>query len=283
MINKKLLLASVVTIAISGCSFEYVPPATKGKVLTTSGYNPETLPPGKYTLWGRDKLILLKTNTNTYKEQVKVILQDKLSLMVDVRFRGRISGTDSVVNSMFNDIAAGSDSVVEFNEVYSIYGKMVVRNKVREIISQYTVEDVHKNYSRLSKEIGKAIVIGLKGTPLEVSDVSLGDIEYPKVVTDAVEAAKERDLAIKKEEAQSKINLTKKKNERLLAEADYQIQITKAKAVRDSNKIMGENLTPALLTLKNIEMLKSLSGNANAVYLPYEALDTTGASVKMFK
>ena len=278
-----MITLAVATIGLQACSFEYIPPASKGKVLTTSGYNPETLEPGKYTLWGRDKMIILKTNTNTYRERVHVILQDKLKLIVDVRFRGRISGSDHVISSMFNDISAGEDDIVEFNEVYNIYGKMVVRNKTREIISQYTVEDVHKNYARLSKEIGSAVIKGLQGTPIEVSDVALGEIEYPKVVTDAVEAAKERDLAIKKEEGQARIDLTKKKNERLLAEADYQIKLTRAKAIRDSNKIIGEGITPALLKLRSLEVQEIMAENKSAVFMPYEAFGSTGAQVRMFK
>lgn len=278
-----LITMSASTLFLGACSFEYIPPASKGKVLTTSGYNPETLEPGKYTLWGRDKMIILKTNTNTYREKVNVILQDKLKLSVDVRFRGRIAGSDKIVSSMFNDISAGEDDIVEFNEVYNIYGKMVVRNKTREIISQYTVEDVHKNYARLSKEVGAAVVKGLGGTPIEVSDVALGEIDYPKVVTDAVEAAKERDLAIKKEEGQARIDLTKKKNERLLAEADYQIKLTRAKAIRDSNKIIGEGVTPELLKLRALEVQEIMAENKSAVFMPYEAFGSTGAQVRMYK
>ncbi len=278
----KLLFIGVAVSILSACSFEYIPPASKGKVLTSSGYDPEVLPPGKYTLWGRDKMIILQTNTNTYKESVKVILQDKLTLTADVRFRGRISGAESVISSMFNDISAGDDDIVIFNEVYSIYGRMVVRNKTREILSQYNVEDVHKNYARLSKEVGQAIQSGLKNAPISVSDVTLGEIAYPKVVTQAVNAAKERDLAIKKEEAQAKINLTKKKNERLLAEADYQIKITKAKAIRDSNKIIGEGITDALLKLRSLEVQEVMAENKSAVFMPYEAFSSEGAKVRMY-
>lgn len=276
-------LAIVAVMTIQGCSLEYIPPASKGKILSTSGYNPETLEPGKYTLFGRDQMILLKTNTNTYREEVKVILDDKLTLDVDVRFRGRISGSDSIINSMFNDIEAGEDNTVEFNEVYNIYGRMIVRNKTREILSQYSVEDVHKNYARLSKEIGKAIQDGLKATPIEVSDVALGNIKYPEVVTAAVNSAKERDLAIKKEEAQAKIDLTKKKNERLLAEADYQIKLTKAKSIRDSNKIIGEGITEALLKLRALEVQEAMAENKSAVFMPYEAFTSPGAQVRMYK
>ena len=278
----KTIMLLVMILSVSACSFEYIPPASKGKVLTTSGYNPETLNPGKYTLFGRDKMIILKTNTNTYKESVKVILDDKLTLRVDVRFRGRIAGSDKIIDSMFNDIEAGEDAVVEFNEVYRIYGQAVVRNKTREILSKYTVEDVHKNYSRLSVEIGALIVKSLKGTPIEVSDVNLGDIQYPKVVTDAVEQAKERDLSIKKEEAQAKINLTKKKNERLLAEADYQIKLTRAKAIRDSNKIIGEGITEALLKLRALEVQERMADNKSAVFVPYEALGSFGLQNRIY-
>ena len=278
----KILLLVAFALSVSACSFEVVPPATKGKILTTSGYEPDVLAPGNYTMWGRDKLVILETNTNTYSESVSVVLADKLTLKVDVRFRGRIAGDTKVINSMFNDIAAGEDRTVSFNEVYRVYGKMTVRNKTREIVSQYTVEDVHKNYGRLSKQIGSVLTTALKGTPLEISDIALGDIKYPEVVSKAVEAAKDRELSIAKEEAQASIDLVKKKNERLLTEADYQIKITKAKAIRDANKIMGEGITPSLIAIKRIEMLSELADNSNVVYMPVEGMSGLGAQVRMY-
>lgn len=267
----------------SGCSFEIVPPANKGKILGTAGYQAGVLQPGKYTLWGRDKLITLQTNTQTYRENVNVVLSDKLSLNVDVRFRGRISGSEKVIDSMFNDIIAGDDNLIVFDDVYKIYGQMVVRNVAREVIGAYSVEDVHKNYNRLSKEIGASILNRLKGTPLEVSDLTLGNIGYPDVVTKAINAAKERDLSIKKEEAQAKIDLVKKKNERALAKADYDIEITRAKTIRDSNKILGSSITPQLLDLKRLEALKLMAKNQRAVFMPVEAMTSVGAQVRMFQ
>lgn len=278
----KIGLLLLVFIAIQGCSMETVPPASKGKVLTTSGYSPDVLEPGKYTLWGRDKLIILQTNTNTYKEIVNVVLQDKLTLQAEIRFRGRIAGNVKVVNSMFNDVVAGDDNVVTFNEVYAVYGRMAVRNKTREIISKYSVEDVHKNYARLSGEIGVVLQTALKGTPLEISDIALGNIKYPDVVSDAVNQAKERELAIKKEQAQAEIELTKKKNEKLLAEADYQIKITKARAIRDSNKIIGQGITSALLKLRALEVQEKMAENKAAVFMPYDAMKSVGANVRMY-
>lgn len=277
-----LLLVFVLLSTLTACGWDTVPPTAKGKILTTAGYSPDILEPGKYTLWGRDEMVLLQTNTNTFKETVKVVLADKLTLTAEVRFRGRIAGTQNVLNAMFNDVVPGGDAMVSFSEVYAVYGRMAVRNKTREIISQYSVEDVHKNYSRLSGEISKSLSVALENTPLEISDIALGDIAYPSVVTDAINAAKERNLAIAKQEAQAEIDLTKKKNERLLAEADYQIQITRAKAIRDKNKIIGEGVTSELIELRRLEVLEKMAENESAVFMPVEAMSSTGAQMRMF-
>lgn len=279
---KNFGLVCIIALFLCSCGWDTVPPTAKGKVLTTNGYNPEILEPGKYTLWGRDELILLQTNTATYKENVSVILQDKLTLTAEVRFRGRIAGSQSVINSMFNDITPGEDRTVSFDDVYSVYGQMAIRNKTREILSKYNVEDVHKNYARLSGEIAKVLVVALKNTPLEISEITLGNIAYPKVVTDAINIAKERSMAIEKEEAQAAIDLTKKKNERLLEEANYQIEITKAKAIRDKNKIIGEGITPELIQLRRLEVLEKMAENKSAVFMPIEGMMSQGAQMRMF-
>lgn len=269
--------------SLSACGWNTVPPTYKGKILTTSGYNQDILEPGKYTTWGRDEMVLIQTNTATYKEDVDVVLSDKLTLQAEVRFRGRINGSVKVLNAMFNDITPGDDKVVSFQEVYNVYGRMAVRNKTREIISKYNVEEVHKNYGRLSGEIGVVLQEVLANTPLQISDIAMGSIQYPEVVTAAINAAKERKMAIEKEQAQAEIQLTKKKNERLLAEAQYQIEITNAKAIRDKNKIIGEGVTPELIELRRLEVLEKMAENDSAVFMPVEAMSSTGAQVRMFQ
>lgn len=149
-------------------------------------------------------------------------------------------------------------------------------------MSQYTVEDVHKNYARLSGEISLKLLEKLKSTPLEISDIALGDIAYPAIVTNAIEQAKQRRMDIEKEEAQAQIELVKKKNERLLAEADYQIETTRAKTIRDKNKIIGEGITTELLKLRALEVQEKMAENKSAVFIPYEAMSNIGVNQRMF-
>jgi regulator of protease activity HflC (stomatin/prohibitin superfamily) len=280
-LSKYALLATLV-LGMTGCGFYTVPPASKGKILTTSGYQPEVLNPGKYTLYGRDSLVTLDTSTKVYSEIVDVVLSDKLTLKVDVRFAGRIAGTPSVINTMFNDIVAGEDKQINFNEVYAVYGRMIVRNKTREIISEYNVDEVHSNYKRISAQIAESIAVAFVTTPLEISNIAIGSIVYPSIVTASIEANEERRLGIEKEEAQAAIDIVKKKNERLLAEADYQIEMIKAEAIRDKNKIIGEGVTPELLKLRALEVQEKMASNKAAVFMPYEAFTSIGAQNRIY-
>mgnify|MGYP000014474148 CR=1 FL=1 len=277
---KKIIILALALFA-TACSFDIIPPAHKGKVLTTAGYSPELLAPGKTTLWGRDTLVLLETGTNTVSERMSIIMQDKLTLSFDVKFRSRISGNATVIDSMFNDITP-FEGRVSWQQVYDIYGKQLVRKEARSVVNGYTVEDVHKNYDRISSEIFTAVSAAMEGTPLEVSDVSLGSITYPEVITKAVDLAKQRELQIKQEEAQAAIDLVKKENEKRLAQADYDIEITKAKAIRDKNKIIAEGVTSDLLELRKWEVMESLGNNKNVVFMPVEGLTSIGAQQRIY-
>jgi len=280
-LSKVLLLTSAVVLG--GCSFHTVEPASKGKILTTSGYQPEVLEPGKYTLWGRDDMVILDTSSKVYNEsQIEVKLKDKLTLFVDVKFSGRISSNPSVVNTIFNDIVAGPDRLVAFDEVYSVYGRMIIRNKTREIISEYDVDDVHANYKRISQQLSDAVLESFKSTPIELSQVMIGNINYPDVINASIEANEERRLAIEKEEAQAAIDMTKKTNELVLAQKDYEIEITRAKAVRDANKIIGEGITEDLLALRALEVQSEMAKNNSAVFMPYEAMTSIGAQNRIY-
>jgi regulator of protease activity HflC (stomatin/prohibitin superfamily) len=280
MKNIKLIAVFAILGLSIGCTSQ-VPPAHLGKVLTSSGYSPDVYPPSRVTVWGRDTLILLETGTQVKTERVKVIMKDKLTLTADVKFRTRISGDKNTINSMFNDIVPENERV-SLDKVYGTYGRMLVRNKGRETLSNYTVEDVHKNYARISSEIHSSLTKAFAGVPLEISDVALGNIKYPAVVTAAVEKAAERKMAIEQEKNQSAIDMVKKQNAEKLAQADYRIEMIKAKTLRDANKTIGAGVTPMLIQYKALEVQAKMAENKNAIFMPYDALGSIGAQTRMF-
>jgi len=277
------LFIIAICLVVSACSFETVPPAHKGKILTTAGYKPELVPPSKLTLWGRDRLILVETATNVFKEKMTVLMSDRLELTFDVRGRMRLSNDDKVIHAMFNDVVPNENSMVTTGMVYAKYGQMLVRNKAREVLSVYSIEDVHKKYAELSKQIYDELTESFKGTPLSVSDVAIGQIKFPQVVTTAVESQKEREIAVGRERAQVEIELTKKRGEEQLAEASYRIRMIKAKTIRDENRTISESVTSEYLAYRKLEVMEMMAESGSTVFMPFEATGTTAAQIRMFQ
>lgn len=260
MFKKIIITASAVLVALSmtACN-ELVPAGHKGKILGKSGWQPEVYPPSKVWLdnniWNinPEKFFFVQTTTRKYVQPIKVLLKDKLTLKAEIVFRGRITGNDKVINGLFNDMPM-NDNVVTTDEVYDTYAKMIVLNTAREVISRYDVEEVNTNYQRITVELYNAIAPKLQGLPIDISDVTIGNIEYPAIVTAAIEEAKERRMKIEKEEAQVQIELTKKTGQEELAEADYRIKMIEAKRIRDYNAMTAKGITPDLLELRRLEL-----------------------------
>ena len=275
-----LVLVALTMLTITGC-MEQVPAGTRGKILGGSGWQPEVIPPSKVyvnTTWTMtpEKLFLIETTTKKYSQPFKVLLSDKLTLNANVIFRGRVTGNNDIINGLFNDMPM-NDNIVTTDEVYSTYGKMVVLNTAREVLSKYTVDDVNKNYARITTELYNTIKPKLVGLPFSMSDVTLGNIQYPKIVTDAIESAKQRRMEIEKEQAQVQIELTKMNGKEELAKAEYRIRMLQAKQVRDYNAMINEGITSSLLRLKEIEVQQTLAdgiNQANTVYMPLPMMDS---------
>jgi hypothetical protein len=279
---KLLLLAMLAVFVFTGCN-EQVPAGHVGKILGKSGFQPEVFPPSKVWLanniWNinHEKLVLVETTTEKYNEPITVLLADKLELSADIIFRCRINSDDEkVINGIFNDIKVGNDLHVSTDEVYNIYGKMIVLNTAREVISKYNVDEVNTNYARITQELYQAVAPKLEGLPIEISDITIGNIKYPKIVTDAIEKAKERRMQIEEMEAEVQKRLTEAKGREELAKTEYNIKMMEAKRIRDYNKMISEGVNQNLLELRKLEvqerMVDAIQENKNVIYMPMDMM-----------
>lgn len=269
-------------IMLTGCEVSTVPPAAKGKILSSSGYSADVKETGKYWLFGFKNMVILDTSTRMISENINVKMSDNLDLPFQLHFRTRIQGDDKTINAMFNDITH-DDYRVSLNKVYQVYGRNVVTNAARSVMSKYKVAEVAANFEKINNDIYAEINKRMVGSPLEVSDVTLANISYPPVITQAVEKQQERELAIVTEKNQQAIEMLKKENQLKLADADYAIRVKKAEAVREENRITSEGLSTTLLHYRNLEVMEKLAESENKVFVPYQALGEVGVSNTMFK
>jgi len=278
-----MVVALVLAASVVGCSREVVPPAMKGKIISTSGYSADLKESGKYWLFGSEDMVLLDTSTQTFRQPAEVKMADDLTLKFSINFRTRIAGSDKVLNAMFNDIRVPENGIVSLNAVYAVYGRDVLESTARIIVSQYDTADVSANYQKITQDLQSALEKAMIGSPLEISNVTLADVDYPPTIDDAIQQQAERRLAIETEANQQAIELVKRTNALTLAVADREIDLTKARTLRDQNAITSAGLSPILLAYKALEVQGLMTANKSAVFMPYEAFGTSGASNRIFK
>ena len=277
-----LTLTTLITmIAFTGCN-QTVPQGTKGKVLDRSGFQLEVYPPSRVYVGMFGNLVKVETVTHTVNETVTVRMKDDLNLIVQVRFQLRMGEKEKSLNAVFNDIKPfDNGDLITLKQVYNVYGKMITNNITRRVLSQYNIGDVNDNFNHISADIYTQILEAFKPTPLIISDVALGKLDYPAVIDKAIEAAAKRELEIKQAEADVQVRLTELKGKEQVAKGEYRIKMEEARRIKDYNAAIAEGITPQLLELRKLEVQQELvnaigKGDTTTIFVPYSALGTTG-------
>lgn len=294
--NKLIALPMlIVAVLLTGCggSFE-VPSAHVGKMIDSNGFSPEILNPGRERFWfpdfgGGREIVLASTATQTPVEPMSMKLADDLTLKFSIRARVSVKRTSDVLNGVFDTIQPSMQNyegdqvrVITFGQLYKTYAQMEIQEQARRIVSNYNIDDIQENYGRISGEVFESVRNAIAGTPLQLESLTMVNIDYPEVVDRSIEAVKQRDLAILEEEAKVQQELVKASGALEIANAEREVELTRARTQRDANQIIGEGVTAEFLALKQLEAQNAMAKSGSAVFMPFEALNSVGAQTRMF-
>ncbi|MEL6374382.1 MAG: SPFH domain-containing protein [Pseudomonadota bacterium] len=294
--------ASIAALALTGCIGEsvQVPPAYVGKVLTKDGFQPGLVSPSQFRLplcfFYCDRLILVESSDFGLREEFRndhalYMPKSELAMPFDVRGTFAVRNDDRTLQAVFDRVPAKgprgvlrglAHGVISKSDIYRIYGKAVVRDVVRRIVSQYTIEQVASSRAAINARLIKAVNEALLNTPLVARRFGLADVRFPKVILDQKETAARRRIAIQQEEAEKQIRLVKLQADLEAARAERQIRRERAQAVLEENKIYAQSVTARYLAYRRLEVLEKLANSPNTKWVPFEALGTVGQSVALF-
>ncbi|MCG8354695.1 MAG: hypothetical protein MI920_03905 [Kiloniellales bacterium] len=270
-----------------------MPPAHVGKILTKTGYKPETVPPSKFRLeacWAYcDRLILLEVADRGMTESFKLFMpKDQLNMEFGIRFTLSARSDENSINRIFDRIPAvenedSGDLYIPLERVYTTYGQPVLREVIRTAVAKYAINEVASSRERLNQEIFQAVLAALEDTPLSVKRLAFADLQFPQVITQAKEAAAERRIEIERAEAQKQIRLVELQTELETARMERNIRKERAEAALEENRIFAQSVTDKYLAYKRLEVLQTLASNPNAVFVPFEALGTLGLENRIFR
>lgn len=305
---KKLFLTAcllLTTMYITGCS-EPVPPGYAGIVITKQGIAPEVYGQGRATAWGYDRLVLIETASLRKPANLKVIMADRyvdengneqvrpgveMDFVLNIRLR--VDPAPKVLHAALKDMKLGDGvNTISVMDFYNKYGYAEVGQVGREVLGSYTPEEVLGNLDEINKALHSALKEKTAGTPLIVSNASLGPVALPPVIQAQIDLNKKTALSETQRRAQQKIDLLEKQNEIELAEQQAIREEVDARSLANQNSILNKSITPEVLRLRELQirekeitmMEKSLtSGGNNTVFIPYGAVDNPGAQMRMFQ
>jgi len=284
----QLAVVGTALLTLSGCSLfgekVTIEPASVGKVLTKDGFKDGTYGPSRFRLdpclMYCDRLITLDASDQPRFEKFQLFMpKDQLSMNFDLRMT--VSVDMERIDDIYNRVPA-EQGRIDILKVYQTYAQPIIRDVARQIMAEYSINEVASSRERISTELQNAIASALEDTPLKLKRLGLADVQFPDIITKAKEQAAERREQIERERAQFEIQ--KITQERELAQAKMQraIDREKAEATKEVNEILSTSVTDKYLSYRALEVLEKMAESENKVFVPVEALGTVGLQQALF-
>lgn len=251
-----MMIMLAMCFSLTGCySNPSVPEGNEGYIVENprvwgkGGFIGTVVGPGNYgaSIWNNNAK-LVDMRPITYNEQFTILTKDELNVTI----------------SWQSVIKAKSGSIKDVIENYGVnyyvsFIQKPLRSKVRGTIQGLDSRDIKDKQTEIIDDVTADINTYLEDTPFQLLSGVLGDIGYPKEVTDAV---------ILKMAEQQKLDA---KDTMIKAAAkDAEIRIAQARGIAKAQEIINATLTDQYLQHEAIEAQLKMaeSPNHTTVYIP---------------
>ena len=199
------------------------------------------------------KIIPIDIRYRTYSERFKILAADQLNIEFMAHVRLRAKRNEGSIREIV-EIYGGSNW-------YQANIKEPVRTQVRKAVQVYKSTEVKENRASIEAEVLKELKAFLTDKPFEVDTVSVGNIDYPDVVENAVE----RKLAAQQQLEEQRI-------QKSIAKEKAAIKVIQAEGQAKAQEIVKQTLTALYIKHQAVKAMESLAQSNNKVfiYIPTE-------------
>lgn len=249
------ILISVLFV-LTGCSNPSTPAGYEGyvkenpRVWGKGGFQGELKGPENFgvSLW-RNEVENVDFRPQTYGESFNILAKDELN--ISFRFQTIIKVKQGSIKSVVEKYAG--------SKFYIRYIKEPLRAMVRKNVQTLNSREVKEKRAEIAEAVMLELEAYLADTPFVAISGVVGNIDYPKVVTEAVE----KKLAAKQ-------LLDEKETQKEIAIKDAEIRIEEARGIAEAQKIINSTLTQNYLQHEaiNAQLKMAESPNHTTVYIP---------------
>jgi len=256
---KKILFVIMllfVSLASISCSNPSTPAGHEGyvfedpRIFGSGGFQGAITGPGNFgvSLW-RNEVENVDFRPQTYTEGFRILAKDELN--IGFRFQTIIKVRKGTIRRVVEEFSGA--------KFYEKYIHEPLRSAVRENVQPLNSRAVKAQRIVIAKAVMKKMQEYLKDTPFILISAVVGNINYPDVVTKAVE----KKLAAKQK-------LEEKETQREIAKKDAEIRIEEAKGIAEAQRIINATLTKNYLQHEAISAQKKMANSPNhtTVYIP---------------
>ncbi len=199
------------------------------------------------------KVIPIDIRYRTYSERFKILAADQLNIEFTAHVRLRTKRNEASIREIV-EIYGGSNW-------YLTNIKEPVRTQVRKAVQIYASPDVKENRDTIETEVLKELKAFLADKPFEIDTISVGNIDYPDVVENAVE----RKLAAQQQLEEQRI-------QKAIAKEKADIKVIQAKGQAKAQEIVKQTLTALYIKHQAVKVMEELAKSPNKVfiYIPVE-------------
>jgi len=190
--------------------------------------------------------IIIDTRPRTYNEPFQILAKDQLNISFEV-------------HAILRPDAARIQEVVEEFGGIEWYRRVVqapLRTFVQKTVETYISHEANDNRSKIEETVTQYLRDYIKDKPFLFDSLTVGNIQFPAAVTQAVE------LKVANQQL-----LEKKKTDMQIARQEAEIRVIEADGIRRSQEIINKTLSPIYV---QHELVKSLSDLAthpgNVIY-----------------
>jgi len=247
IMKTKISILSAAAIAIFAVGCSVVRPGTQAMKWSPYGKGLKTEQVYKdgivwHMPW--NGVVRYSTQWQTYSENVAVLTKDELHIPITVSVTLR--PIEAEIAQLELEVGQGYYKNVVQPEFVSL---------TRNIFADYEYKVVSPKSPEIETAIYKQLVTKIEGKHLEIDNITIDHIKYPKVVTSAVD----RKLAVEQD-------IQQKDYEMKIAEKQAEIQRILAAGQRDAQQIIDAGLTQRYLQYKALEVQDKLATSPNTKF-----------------
>ena len=271
--NKRILLPLLLLALLAstvGCR-ETVPAGHIGRTWEPGGFQGNILKPGKHDCWGWCEMYRMEATDQAFDIPMNVLCADNLnfSFVINTLVSVNLDNADAV-KAAFENLKPAGDHLFTVHQLFMTYIKPVADQEARKVVSKYKTPELVQKRSQVIEEVRAAVAEATGTAILKVKRTTVGNLDFPDVITRAQETKAEKQVEIETARAEGEKQAAQAQARITLARIQAQEKLLRAQSEADANRILAASVSPQLIMWRQWEVMEAAAGGENNLFLiPY--------------